>query len=439
MRLIVSILWLAASFRAHAGTDTGYVVSVESGSVYLDLGANSGARAGEMFQIYTEGPELIHPVTGRPLGRAKTIIAQGTLRDVEPLYSEGTILSLPGTVAKGMRAELKPSLLAAGAAPSEPLEIPSRKPRWKSPWFKFPITAFTIGNFSNHAGREIAIASGKSVFLYQYPPEHDTVLAQFDLNGAADRLVSLESEPNQAAGPDDLFATFYNGAFNRMETDVLRFKSGLLQTTANLPWMIRSHEGPLGQKIIAAQQLVTDRTFPFSAAYPLVFSDGAWGPGNATMRMPGSDWIYDFTTARLDSRTAGLSLNAAHRLLVRFSRSHWESGDSFGQTPVRLRWQGNLLEFNPQIPIIYSSSATSVFLVRNEARFGILAQAFGIFDKAQISKKTWRDQEFETDWTARVPGYVTNMGLEGSPRNPTGLIAAVSTKSGRSSIWIYDP
>jgi hypothetical protein len=48
----------------------GYVVKVDSSTVYLDWGKSSGVQPGDSFKIFREGEALKHPVTGEVLGHA---------------------------------------------------------------------------------------------------------------------------------------------------------------------------------------------------------------------------------------------------------------------------------------------------------------------------------------------------------------------------------
>ncbi|HVC09114.1 MAG TPA: hypothetical protein VNH15_04150 [Elusimicrobiota bacterium] len=445
MLLLALFLGLSApawSTPAAAAGSSGYVVRADSGVVYLDMGSGSGARAGQSFRVYTLGPALIDPATGKNLGQPKNFAAEGRLTDVEALYSEGVLVSSSAPIAAGMRAELDEA--TAAAAPSAPAaQTPpapaGRQPRWRSPWFDFPIAAFAIADFSGAGKDQIALASRKTVRLYDYPPQGAKALATFTVPGIGSHLVSLESAPAASSGPARLLATFYDDALDRMETDVLAVSSGDWVLEQNMPWMVRAYQRPDGARALAAQQLLDDGTFPFSAIYPLLDSDGRFAPGDKALKPTGSDWIYGFTQISLDSAPAELFLTDTHRLAVKSADGKWESADSFGRTPVRLRWQNKLLEFYPPMPVVAVPGGASVFLVRNESRFGALAEAFGIFDNAQIIRENWSDDAFVPAWKSDVPGFVTSLALVGPSEHPEDLVAAVSTRAGKSSIWIYDP
>ncbi len=448
MLLLALLLGLCPSARAAkapvptAAASSGYVVRVDSGVVYLDLGSASGARAGQEFRVYTLGPALIDPATSRNLGRPKSFVADGRITDVEPLYSEGALIAPSASVAAGMRAELGAAPAAKPAAPPKAAEsapAAGRKPRWRSPWFDFPATAFAVGDFSGAGKPEVALASRKTIRLYPYPPVSTATLAQFTVPGIGSRIVSLTANAPRAA-PARLLVTFYNDGLGRMETDVLSVSSGAWTLEQNLPWMVRAYRRADGARALAAQQLLDDATFPFSAIYPMEASpDGSYKPGDKALDKTGSDWLYGFARVRLDSAPAELFVTDSHRVKAVAANGTWESGEAYGRTPVRLSWQNKILEFYPPIPVLGGSAGTAIFLVRNESRFGAMAEAFGIFDGADIVREDWSDGAFSPAWTSKVPGFVTDLALEGPADAPTDLTAAVSTRAGKSSLWIYDP
>ncbi|MDE1976682.1 MAG: hypothetical protein KGL04_03385 [Elusimicrobia bacterium] len=449
MLLLALLLGLCPPARASAAAvpaaaaSSGYVVRVDSGVVYLDLGSASGARIGQEFRVYTLGPTLIDPATGRNLGRPKSFVADGRITDVEPLYSEGALISPSAPAAAGMRAELGALPAAEPAAPAKVPEASAapqgRKPRWRSPWFDFPAAAFAVGNFSGAGKPEVALASRKTVRLYPYPPESTATLAQFAVPGIGSRIVSLTADASSAA-PARLLATFYDDGLGRMETDVLTVSSGAWTLEQNIPWMVRAYRRADGARALAAQQLLDDATFPFSAIYPLEAGpDGRYAPGDKALAKTGSDWLYGFARVRLDSAPAEIFVTDSHRIKAVAPDGTWESDEAYGRTPVRLSWQNKILEFYPPMPVLEGRGGASLFLVRNESRFGAMAEAFGIFDGAEIVREDWSGGAFSPAWTSKTPGFVTDLALEGSADAPTDLAAVVSTRAGKSSLWIYDP
>src|SRR5438105_1796855 len=102
MRSLTALLLLAASLPAAAQLAPGYVVKVESNSIYLDFNEKTCATAGQPFQVYTYGEELKHPITGQSLGRVESKVGEGKITQVLAMYSVGELAPGAGSVKPGM-------------------------------------------------------------------------------------------------------------------------------------------------------------------------------------------------------------------------------------------------------------------------------------------------------------------------------------------------
>ena len=200
-----------------ASETVGYVVRVDSRGVFLDLGEGSGASIGQIFEIYTEGEELTHPVTGKSLGRIKIAVTKGTIREIAPLYSIGNFRagrSAPACAPAWSRTRYDSS------PPASPSASPhtGRTPRWKSPPFDFEIADFAVADFDGTGGLKVAVASSRSIFLFPYPPVNAKPIAQVDIPGIAPKILSIEAEDLNADGRAELFVSFYSATLGRVET-----------------------------------------------------------------------------------------------------------------------------------------------------------------------------------------------------------------------------
>ncbi len=71
---------------------SGYIVSVDKDKVIIDLGKGN-VREGEVFQIYREGKEIVHPVTGKVIGKETQTIGKLKVVKVEEGFSTATVES----------------------------------------------------------------------------------------------------------------------------------------------------------------------------------------------------------------------------------------------------------------------------------------------------------------------------------------------------------
>src|SRR5579864_9466412 len=81
------LIAISLTHPVFAAVPDGYVVKVDSSTLYLDWGKSSGAKPGDRFTVYREGEALKHPVTGEVLGHAQRTLGSGSLQTVEDKFS----------------------------------------------------------------------------------------------------------------------------------------------------------------------------------------------------------------------------------------------------------------------------------------------------------------------------------------------------------------
>jgi hypothetical protein len=439
--MIIPVSLLITAMAAAQPADKGYVVRVDSDAVWVDLTAADGAVPGRAFDVYTEGAELKHPVTGASLGRVRNSVAAGAIKDVSDKFSTGVIVSRSGEVKAGQRARFTAPAPAAKPA-ARPGEPDSRAPRAMGPSVPYEINAMAVGDFDKIGRPQLVLASENTVRLYPYPMTDAKPLAEMTIPGTGLRIVGLEvGDIDDGDGRDELFVSVYDEAFKRFETRVLSLQSGKWLKTAELPFLTRAYQDAAGKRVLATQQIVDDKSFPFGALYPLVHQDGKYAQGRPALKLRRVDWLYGFTTAQIGAgEPAALYYTTTHKLRVQFGKEYWPTpDDDYGQTPLRVRWQDRLLEFNPPMAATYGTSGgfESLYAVRNMAALGGLASPFGVFNRAELVSKRWNGLGLDTAWKAELTGCAQGLSLvETGGRKE--LAVAIRGSAGQSSVWIFD-
>jgi hypothetical protein len=449
----LTALFLLACLPAFAETAPGYVVKFDSGLIYLDFNEKTGAAKGQAFQVFTEGEELKHPVTGASLGKLENKVAEGTLTEVLAQYSVGKVDGAPGEIKPGMKARL--SALPPQTAPApvqqpqvqyvpvtKPGAVAERAPRWKSMTFPYQIGGMAVAEFE--AGTlTTAMTDGRKIFLYAYPPVEVKPKVEWDIpNSAMLRVMSMEAADVNGNGKAELFITVYNQTFHRLETNIYELAGDKWTELQQVPLLVRSIQDPAGKTILATQQLLDDVTFPFSGIYPLSYQEGKYAAGKGSLKPKRVDWIYDFTNATLDQSPAALYLTTLGHIRVQFEKGSWKTKESYSQTPVRLRWpnsNGKLLEFHPQMRVTYDSTGkAAIYAARNLSMLGSLSEPFGLFNNGELHRKSWDGVALVSDWKAELGGYAPSIAVVG-PADKRDIAVAIVGTSGRSAVWIYDP
>jgi len=441
--MIPPLFFLVAALAAAQPADKGYVVRVDSASVWLDLTAADGAAPGRAFEVYVEGPELKHPVTGASLGRVKTPVAAGAITDVAEKYSTGALAASSGAVKAGQRARFTAPAPAAAkpAAPARPGEPESRAPKTQGATLDYQVNAMAVGDFDG-GKPQIVLASENSVKLYAYPAADGKPLAETVITGTGLRILGLEASNVAGGARDDLFVSVYDETFKRFETRVLRMENGKWLKVAELPFLTRGWQDASGKRVLATQQVLDDKSFPFGAIYPLSYQDGQYVQGRPALGLKRVDWIYGFTTAKLtNGDSAAVYLTSVHALRVQIGKEWWRTpDDDYGQTPLRVRWQDRLLEFNPPMAVTYGPSGfEALYAVRNMAALGGLASPFGLFNHAELVRKRWNGLGLETVWKADLSGCAQGLAVVETEPGRREIVVAVRGSAGQSSVWTFDP
>lgn len=429
---------------AAAAAETGYVVRVDSQAVWLDLTAADGAAPGRTFQVYDEGAELKHPVTGASLGRVERVVARGTITDVAARFSTGALLARDEAVKAGQRARWSaPAPRSADAAPAGPPgDAATRAPKTRGAALDYLVNAMAVGDFDGAGRPQIALASDDSVRLYEYPATDARPIAETTFPDTGLRVVGLDAADLDGDRKAELFVSVYDQAFRRFETRVLRLVDGRWRQDATLPFLTRGYQDPTGQRRLATQQVIDDKTFPFGAIYPLVYDAGRYAQDRPALKPRRVDWVYGFTTAQLGAgEPASLFLTSVHALRLQFPKGWWRTPEEdYGQTPVRIRWNDRLLEFNPPMAATYGAAGfEALYAVRNMAALGGLASPFGLFNRAELLRQRWDGLALETAWRAELSGCAQGLAVVDVAPGRREIAVAVRGSAGRSSVWTYDP
>lgn len=448
MRLLLAS-WLALAPAALAFAEDGYVVKADGDSVVVDLTAASGASAGRKFVVYKEGDELKHPVTGKSLGRMEEKVAEGELREVLPNYSVGAVTAAKSPLEPGLRVRLveapaPPPAPAPKAEPAPAAAGGSRKPSWRSPFVQLEAVDLDVADLDGDGRRDIALADSQRVHGYPLEAQGEDwkPLCSYEDKNTGTRMVSLEALDLNADGRAEVFATYHNEFFGRVETLVLDCGKDGFRKLATLPWMVRSLYDATGRRSLAAQALVPDRSFPFGAIYPLSYAEGKYRLGDKAIRIKRLDWIYSVADTGGEKAAANdpaaLFYDYQGRLRAQFKKGSWSTPEAMGQTSNRVRWHDRVLKFAPRLPTFGGEKGLGgVYAVRNIPKLGGLADVFGVYGRGEIQRLRWTGIGLERDWVAETDGYIAGVASSDEPDAPA--YAAVVNANGSTAVLKFTP
>ncbi|MBI4051033.1 MAG: hypothetical protein HY400_00855 [Elusimicrobia bacterium] len=420
------------------GQVPGYVVKVDSDTVYLDpVISTTAAKSGQGFIVFQEGAELKNPVTGASLGRMEKNVAEGVLKEIKPKYWVGHLTSSQGVVRQGLRFRLQEEIV-----PSLPSDSRSaaalKQPWWKSPALDALLVGIAIADADGDGRSEILATDKSQLTIYKYSDKQLKPLAHFK---SKDRILSLDAADSAGIGRAHIFLTTYNDFFKRIQSIVLEFKGDRLEKIDSLHFMVRILSNAPGPPRLWGQELVEDRAFPLSNIVPLVWKKDRYVPDGSKSKIPRIDWLYGFTLADWDGdgEEDPLTLTSFDRLRFKFKKGSWESSTDFGKTPNRIRWQDSFLKFSPHFLTYQKGEDHRFYASRNIPKRGILADSFGNYDRSEIHSLKWNGSGLETAWQIHLDGTVSDMALGPLDLHPFDLIAAVVGINEKSTLWFFTP
>jgi len=77
------------------------IVKVDGGTAYINAGANSNVRVGDVLMVYSKGEDLVDPDTGLKLGSDEKMIGSVQITNVQEKFSIGAIRGGTGAMKRG--------------------------------------------------------------------------------------------------------------------------------------------------------------------------------------------------------------------------------------------------------------------------------------------------------------------------------------------------
>ena len=354
--------------RVMAAVPEGYVVRVDSDTIYLDWGAGSGAQSGDRFQVHRNGAPLKHPVTGEMLGKTQEVMGSGTVRTVEPKFSVGHLDPFNGTPRPGDRARwwggsilTPPPESAPAAGPETGLTPPVPVPLelWRSPALDKDAAGLAFSDLDGDGKKEIIVAYRKKIQAYRLKDKTLEPLAAFD-GRTFGRWLAVEAADLKGDGQEEIFATAFQTGINRPRVVVLRFENGGFKNVGEFEGFVRAVARADGRRPLYWQTLSRALDLSFTGVSELTFEKGAYRPGRGLDLKLFNDQLFGFAWGSwYGPGEANLAvLEHGDRIRIYSPEVKWKSSDVYGGTkndfPVTENDMGSLsprlLPWRPDSP-----------------------------------------------------------------------------------------
>jgi hypothetical protein len=421
---------------AASAVPDGYVVRVETSTVYLDWGQSSGVQAGDGFSLYRQGAVLKHPVTGALLGHAEEAGGAGVVERVEDKFSIGRMSAPMGTPRAGDRSKWLPRGQAAaasvvGSASAVPASVPaasspdaalvpaapSLNELWRSEPLEKNAVGLTFTDLDGDGQKDLIVAFRKKIQVYRLKDKRLEPLAAFD-DRKYGQWLAIDAADLKQEGREELFATAYQHGINRPRVVVLRFENGSLKPIADFEGFARAIVRPDGSKRVYWQTLSRAQDLSYTAV-----SELAWDKAKNTYR-PGPPLDLKLSKEQLfgflwgDWYNAGgenfAVLEKGERIRVYSPDVKWKSSEVYGGTKNDFPFGNDtvgslfprLLNWRPA-----QGTKNQLVVIENIPDFGLRMRYLKMYKKSEVSGLVWNGLEMKPAWRVSINGYLADYGI----------------------------
>lgn len=418
---LCSLLLLPCSLLL--AVDDGYVVNVDSETIYLDWGNAAGVKKGDTFQTYIPGPDLKHPVSGQVLGQTKKVTGSGFVTEIQEKFSLGRITGREGQGPKtGQRtflqaqAAVAPTPTPATASDSSTSGIGIRE-LWRSTGIPGEATGMVMGDLDGDGKKEMVISFMDRLEIFRWDGQKLVSVAVY--KNRSDRgWLSVETADPQGTGKDLVFAGCvppYAGA--RGKTIVYAFQDGTLKEVARGDGFVRKIDRWNAKPTLAWQALSMSRQVRVLPPSEVVI-DGKKLKGGHPLPLPralNDDQLLGLVYGDWDndSQEDLALLQGGERLRIFFKGANWSAPEIYGGTKALIPLEEDAVAWVfPRMMNRSVAGAPSQLLVpRNVPKLGIRTTFMKFYDRSEIVALAWNGLEMAPAWRIPMQAYVADFAV----------------------------
>lgn len=416
---LISLFTFLSFTCSDAAVPDGYVVKVESGTVYLDWGKNSEIQAGDHFGIYRRGTSLKHPITGEILGHTETSLASGALDRVEEKFSIGHLDKIHGEISSGDRTRWQKALPSA-SMPSA-IAIPAAstglvRERWRSAPLADEAVGIALGDVDGDGRKELIVAFRKKVQVFRWKDNQLESMGTFE-DKPFRHYLSVDAIDIQRQGRETIFATTFWTGMNRPHVEVLQWEAGALKKIQDFEGYARGMDRRDGTRRLYWQNLSRSREMSYTAVSEIVWEKGKFRPGPVLKLLLNADQLFGFTWGDFDGdgKEDLALLEQGERLRIFFQGVKWRSKDIFGGTKATFWIDDN--HVGTLYPRLFTSHASPalepkdlLLAPHNIPQLGIRLTHLKLYKESEIQALAWNGLEMATVWKLPLSGYLADFG-----------------------------
>lgn len=431
-----------------AATPDGYVVKVESSTVYLDWGQATGVKTGDTFQVYRETGVLKHPVTGEILGKTQQNVGSGMIDHVEEKFSVGDLIEGKGAAAAGDRTRLQaspaapaPTAIAAPASVSLEPTAPAvpMKEIWRSDALKGEAVGLTLARLDDSSQTYVVIAYRDSIEVFRWAGDHLASVASFR-HRTYRHWLSIDAGDLKHEGRDEIFATAFFDSVHRPRLVVLRLDNGTLKQVTEIEGLARAIDRADGSKTIAYQNLSRSRDLSFTAPAELTANKDTYKPGPwLKLKRVRDDQLFGYTLGDFDGdKKEDLALlERGENLRVFFDGTQWSEG-GYGGSKDDFSLEGDVIgSVVPRMATRHTAAGKDQLLVlHNIPELGVRLTYLKLYKKSELTELAWNGLEMKPVWKLPIAGYLADFAVGDGLHDGTSQLWLATLNSGDKTVLI---
>jgi hypothetical protein len=403
-----------------AAVPDGYVVKVESSTVYLDWGKASGVAAGDQFSVYRQGEPLKHPVTGEILGKTEETLGQGVIDHMDEKFSTGKLIETKGAVKAGdrtRRLETLPAAVpavsaatAASAVAAAPTEL------WRSEPIKHEAIGLAVGDIDGDGKKEVVVAYRDQIEVFKWNGQKLDSFAVFK-SRAYGNFLAIEAADIEGLGHDRIFASLFVEGVKRARTVVLEYAQGTLHEVARMDGFIRAFEHADGKRELLWQAPSMSRELRLRSPEEVVKKGDKYTEGSI-LKLPralNNDQLFGYAWGDWDGDGSEdfAFLQSGERLRIFFKDAKWSSNDIFGGTQADFGWEDEQMgSVYPRLLSLKPATGKTQLLVPHNIPATPLRLArLKIYHESELIDLGWNGLEMAQVWRIPVTGALADFGL----------------------------
>jgi len=418
----------------------GYVVKVDSATVYIDWGTASGVKTGDQFSIYRSGDELKHPVTKESLGRAETTVGQGVIEHVAEKHSTGRVWQPKEDLRAADRVRLLATPIApagtgttAAAGDASVLPTSGLKEIWRSKPLEGNPRALAIGDVDGDKQADVVVATTDQLEFFSWKDGALVSRATF-ANRRYPRWMTVDIA--NVSGKNQIFATHFQDGVARAKVIVVEWNGKELVETGSLDGFSRVFPRLDGTAPLYTQQLSMSRELRLNDPRRATVDGGKFkSKDTVKFRQKISDdqlFGYAFGDWDKDGTEDEVYLQRGERLRFFLKEAKVTAADIYGGTKNDFTYtheKDTPASVYPRLVSWTSASGQPLLLApHNIPKLGIRFTYLKVFDKSEIVALGWTGSEMAPIWKLAMAGYLADFGVgdvsnAGAPQLWTALDA----------------